>query len=277
MQSGVFTIILLSAALHAAWNAIVKGSGHQMVSTALVTASASLLALAALCVVTPPARASWPFILASVLVHVAYFLLLARTYRLADMVQTYPLMRGSAPLLLMIFGMSWLGERLSVTAWVGVFVLCVGIFGMMAGGGRAHAGAVGLALVNGVIIAGYTLIDGIGVRRSGGALAYTSWVFLLTGIPLLAWTVTTQPRLLIHGIRRYGWLGLFGGFSTIASYGLALWAMMLTPVAVIAALRETSILFGAIISACVLKERLSGARVASVATIALGAVILRLG
>ncbi len=277
MQAGVFWIIMFSAVLHAAWNAIVKGAGHQLVATALVTASASMLAFATLWVVGLPSPQSWPFILASVSVHVAYFLLLARTYRVADMGQTYPVMRGSAPLLLMIFGMSWLGERLSVTAWVGVFVLCVGIFSMMAGSRRAGAKGVWLALINGVIIAVYTLIDGVGVRRSGGALAYTSAVFMLTGMPLLAWTLATQPRLLLHGLRRYWLLGLVGGVSTLASYGLALWAMLVAPVAVVAALRETSILFGALISTLVLKERLSVSRAMAVATIALGAAILRFG
>ncbi len=276
MSASVFVIILISAALHATWNAIVKVAGDKLSTTAVITASASLLAVVSLPFLPSPDRASWPFIIASVLVHVVYFSMIVWTYRLADMSRAYPLMRGSSPLIVAVLGFSLFGERLAPLAWIGMSVLCLGIVGVMGGVRRSDAKGVAVALGNGVIIASYTLVDGIGVRRSGSAVAYTLWVFMLTGIPLTLWRVSTQRALLFHNLRHRWHMGVIGGAATIGSYGLALWAMVFSPVAVVAALREVSVLFGAAISVLLLKERFSRGQLAAVCTIMLGVVLLRL-
>jgi drug/metabolite transporter (DMT)-like permease len=134
-----------------------------------------------------------------------------------------------------------------------------------------------LALLNAVVIATYTLIDGAGVRRSGAPAAYTLWIFLLTGGPLMAWALAARGRALRHYAAGNWRSGLVGGMGTIASYGLALWAMTVAPVAMVAALRETAILFGVAISRLVLKERVGPARITGACVIAAGAVALRLG
>jgi drug/metabolite transporter (DMT)-like permease len=277
MPIGVFAIVLFAAALHASWNAIVKGGGDKLLTTVLVTTSAALIGAIALPALRQPDAASWPFILASCVFQVTYFVLLARTYQVADMSQTYPLMRGTAPLLVAIASVLVLRTHLTATMWVGVGIICLGILGMAAGARRGNRKGVAFALANAVVIAGYTLIDGLGVRRSGAPAAYTLWIFLVSGVPLAGWALRTRRRTALAEYVRRNWhVGLIGGVGSLASYGLALWAMTVAPIAVVAALRETSILFGVIISGLLLKERIGLARVAAACTIALGAAVLRL-
>jgi drug/metabolite transporter (DMT)-like permease len=272
-----FAVVLFAAALHASWNAIVKGAGDKLLTTVLVTTSAALIAAVVLPGLRPPDAASWPFILASSVLQVIYFVLLARTYQIADMSQTYPLMRGTAPLLVAIVSALVLGTRLTASIWLGVGTICLGIFIMALGSGRGNRKGVVLALLNAVVIAGYTVIDGLGVRRSGAPAAYTLWIFLVSGVPLAAWILRERGAAACGAYVRRNWhFGLIGGVGTLASYGLALWAMTVAPIAVVAALRETSILFGAVISGLLLKERVGLARWAAACTIALGAAVLRL-
>jgi drug/metabolite transporter (DMT)-like permease len=148
---------------------------------------------------------------------------------------------------------------------------------MAAGNRERNSKGIALALLNAVVIAGYTLIDGLGVRHSGAPAAYTLWIFLVTGVPLAAWRVRARGRpALAQYVRRNWHFGLIGGVGTVASYGLALWAMTIAPIAVVAALRETSILFGVIISGLLLKEHVGLVRFAAACTIVLGAAVLRL-
>lgn len=277
MGMSLFVIVLFAAALHAGWNAVVKGGGDTLLTTVLVTACAALLAIAALPFLPAPAPASWPFIAASTVLQIGYYLLVARTYRLADMSLVYPLMRGSAPLLVALLSVVWIGEPLVPGQWFGIAVLCAGILSMAGAARRDMNGASALLpLVNAVVIAGYTLIDGVGVRRSAAPAAYTLWIFLLTGTVLTVWILVMRGTEFRDYIRRNWRLGLVGGVGTVGSYGIALWAMTIAPVAVVAALRETSILFGTAISAFILHERVGRARVIGVCIIALGAILLRL-
>lgn len=273
----VFAIVMAAAVLHAGWNAIVKGGGDTLLTTILVTGAAALLAVVSLPFLPPPARESWPFIAASAVFQVAYFVLVANAYRIADMSLTYPLMRGTAPLLVALASVLWLGEPLSAGAWLGLGVLCAGILSI-AGATRRDANRAGIvvALANAVVIAGYTLIDGVGVRRSGAPAAYTLWIYLLSGAALLAWALIARRGAFIDYLRRNWHLGLIGGFGTVGSYGLALWAMTVAPIAVVAGLRETSILFGTAISGLLLHERVGRARIFGVCIIAAGAILLRL-
>jgi drug/metabolite transporter (DMT)-like permease len=275
MPIRVFAVVLFAAALHATWNAIVKSGGDKLLTTVLVTASASILAAAALPWLPQPDPASWPFIAASAALQVIYFVLVARIYQVADMSQTYPLMRGTAPLLVAIVGAVGFGASLSANMWIGVGIICTGILSMAV---RIRAGdsrGIRLAFLNAAVIAGYTLIDGIGVRRSGAPAAYTLWIFLTAGLPLAAWAIGTRRGSIAFYARQNWRFGLIGGVGTLASYGLALWAMTVAPIAVVAALRETSILFGTIIAGLLLKERIGLARAAAAGIIALGAALLR--
>lgn len=277
MSLTVFAVVLLAAFLHAAWNAVVKGGGDKMLLTVMVAVSAGLTGAVALPALPQPAPASWPFIAASVGVHVVYFALVARIYHTADMSQTYPLMRGTAPLLVAVASVGWLGEHLSALAWSGIAVISLGILAM-AGGARGAPGSregMWLALLNAVVIAAYTLIDGTGVRRSGAPVAYAFWIFVLTAVPLAAWALVARRPALGGYVRRNLVFALVGGGGTLASYGLSLWAMTRAPVAPVAALRESSILFGALISGLLLKERVGAARLGAACLIAAGVATLR--
>ncbi len=277
MSPLVFLIVLLGAALHATWNAIVKRGDNTLFTTVLVTGAAALVAAIALPFLPQPAAASWPFITASTLLQLAYFTLVAQTYRITDMGLAYPLMRGTAPLLVSLASLVLLREPLAPAAWIGIGIICVGILGM-ALQARRDAPALGLAmaLLNAAVIAAYTLIDGIGVRKSGAPAAYTLWIFLSTGFVLPAWALLRHRAAFTSYIRRNWSLGLGGGIGTVVSYGLALWAMTTAPVAIVAALRETSILFGTVISGLVLHEKVSRVRIAGACLIVAGAIALRL-
>ena len=272
----VFAAVLAGAILHAGWNAIVKSSGEKFLTTILITAIAAAIAAAALPFLSSVAPVSLSYAALSSLFQIIYFLMLTRAYQGSDMSQSYPLMRGTAPMLVALASAFVLRERLSAPAWAGVIAVCGGIV-VIAVSARSEDGrGVRFALLNGVVIACYTLIDGLGVRRSGAPAAYTAWVVLFTGAPLgLAGILKNWPRFLPY-LRRHWRLGTAGGLATTLSYGLALWAMTLAPIAVVAALRETSILFGTLIAGFVLRERIGLVRVASACIIAGGAIALRL-
>ena len=163
------------------------------------------------------------------------------------MSQTYPLMRGTAPLVVALVSVFRMGDVLSPIAWAGVLGICLGVCSIALGNGLQDRKGVYLALVNAVVIAGYTLIDGVGVRRSGAPAAYTLWVFLLTGVPLTVWAASVRRAEFFVYFGRHWRLGIAGGVGTTVSYGLALWAMTVAPVAIVAAMRETSIVFGTLI------------------------------
>lgn len=276
MQLFVFTAVMLAAFLHAAWNAIVKSAGDKFLTTIIVAASAAILAAMTLPFLPQPNSESWPYIAVSALIHVAYFILVALAYHHADMSQTYPLMRGTAPFLVALVGTLALHESLSPAAWIGISLTSLGVLSMVGFKQDGDGKGISIALCNAVVIASYTLVDGHGVRLSDSPVAYTLWVFMLTGVPLAGWALATNGSTAFSRAGLDWRLGLIGGLGTLAAYSLVLWAMTAAPVAVVAALRETAILFGTVISAFVLKERVSGARVAAACIIALGAVALRL-
>lgn len=279
MPSGVpgtvFAAVLCAALLHAGWNAVVKGAVDARHATNLVVGSAAVFAALALLFVPSPPRSTWPYLAGSAVTHLTYFALVVRAYRSADMGVTYPLMRGAAPFIVALSG-AMLGERLSAGAWAGVALISLGIMTLVAGKWRGNLDGMLIALINGAVIACYTLIDGHGVRIAGEALGYTLWVFLLSGILYCA----TIGRSMITPALRLGGrsvaLGALGGAATIAAYAIVLWAMTRAQVAAVAALRETSILFAVVIAALVLGERPTLAQSAGAAVIAIGAVVLKL-
>lgn len=274
----VVGIVLFAAFCHAGWNAIVKGGSDTFLSTVLVAAGAAGIAGAVLPFVKSPEPASWPFIGASVLAQVAYMALLAAAYRTGDLSLTYPLMRGTAPLLVALASGPVVGEGLSTGRWLGVALICTGVAGMALARPAAAPRnwlAPGLALLNAAVIASYTLLDGLGVRLSKAPAAYAFDTFLLDAIPLLVWTALRQRQAMMAYARENWHVAVIGGAGTLASYSIALWAMTVAPVAVIASLRETSVLFAVAISGFLLGERIAPARLAATALIAVGAAVIR--
>lgn len=275
MPGIVLAAVLCAALLHASWNAAIKAEPDKLLASVAVTTGAGLLGAAALLVLPAPDPASWPFIAASGALQVTYYLLLARTYGEADISLAYPIMRGSAPVLVALANAG--AEPLHPAQGLAIALMCAGAVATCFGGAaRLSRRALAPALLTALVIAAYTVVDGLGVRRSGAPAAYTAWLFLLTGLGV---PLACRRRL---GGRLGGYLAarpllaLLGGAATGGSYGIALWTMTLAPVAVVAALRETSIVFAVAIAAWVLRERVGRARVLGALLIAGGAATLRL-
>lgn len=274
MSLPVLLVVLAGALLHASWNLLVKRAGDTRIATAGVYSIAGIVSGLLLPFIPPPAPASWPYLAVATAAEVLYGVLLAAAYRAGDLSHAYPLMRGTAPLLVALGSGVLIGDHLSPTAWAGVALVSAGIFAMVldAHSRGQSALATRLALLNAVVIATYTTIDGLGVRISGQPVAYSLWLFLLTGIPWLVWLLSApQRRAAVRA--RLGYLSV-GGVCSVGSYGLALWAMTRAPVAAVAAVRESSIVFGTVLGAVVLKERVTRGRALAACAIALGVWVI---
>ncbi|HUA90707.1 MAG TPA: DMT family transporter [Steroidobacteraceae bacterium] len=272
-------VVLAAALLHASWNLLVKRGGvSTRATTAVIYTAAGLLAALMLPWLAPLPRVAWPYLLSSTVVEVLYGVLLAAAYRVGDLSLAYPLMRGTAPLLVALGSGLLVGETLSAVIWGGIALVCGGILVMIADArphGHARA-AIRLALINAFVIAAYTIIDGRGVRASGAPLSYGAWIFVLTGIPWLLWLVL-RGGAEVRSAPRLGGIGLVGGACSLVSYVAALWAMTRAPIAAVAAVRETSILFATALGALVLGERITRARALAAACIVAGVICIRSG
>jgi phosphonate utilization associated putative membrane protein len=275
----VLGAVLLGGLLHAGWNALVKSSTDKALDSALIGVLGSLLALPLPALTGLPARAAWPFLAASLAIHVGYYYALSQALRHGDLGLTYPLMRGSAPLLVALGSSALLGEPLSTLAWAGVLAVSAGVLvlGLAPHAMQSRRG-VGFALANAVAIAAYTVVDGLGVRASGDALRYVLALIGLNGWLFGALVLARRGgRATWSYARRRAPVALLGAIASALSYGIALWAMTQAPVATVAALRETSVLFAALIGTWLLKERFSARRVLGTAVILSGVMALRLG
>jgi drug/metabolite transporter (DMT)-like permease len=273
----MFTV-LFAALLHAAWNAFIKSGDNKVVDTVMLVTGAGVVAAAILPFVPAPAKASWPFLVASVAIHFLYFYLVAATYRTGDLSFAYPIMRGSAPLFTSVLGAIIIGEQIGRGGWLGIFLLCVGILWLAQDGWRsAHSQkrALTFGLLNAVVIVAYTIVDGLGARASQNAWSYVLWIFFLNMFPLLAIGFMSNAKAILSMPVRGRAKGLVGGSCSLCAYGLALWAMTQAPIALVAALRETSVLFGTALGALVLKERFGYARWVAAALITAGAVAMK--
>ena len=284
----VIAAVLCGAILHASWNALVKSSGDKPLDTALVHGLGALIALPFALMVGPPTPATWPFIAVSLVIHVGYYAALAGAYQHGELGMTYPIMRGTAPLLVALGSTTVIGEVPSAPAWLGVIGITLGVALV----GLAHPGqdlhhrkALAFALANAAIIAIYTFIDGLGVRTEvradGSVWRYVLWLFALDGLPyplLVWWRRDSAGRRAIAQYARQRWpLATLGGLASISSYAIALWAMTRAPVASVSALRETSVLFATVIGTLVLKERFGMQRALGTMAIVAGVVALRFG
>jgi drug/metabolite transporter (DMT)-like permease len=278
LSLGVTLAVLGAGLLHASWNALLKssGGGDPLLDTATVVAGSTLCSIVALPFVPIPLAVSWPFALASVFIHFAYYLTLAQAYRTGDLSFAYPLMRGTAPLLVTVLGILFLRELPSAQVSLGILLISAGIFAIAFAQRRHHPrAAVWWALANAAIIAVYTLVDGAGARASGNALAYVLWLTFVEGVVFLVWIRGYRGAQATAYVRAQWRRGLLGGFCSVAAYGIVLWAMTRAPVAAVAALRETSVLFAAIIGTMLLKEGFGAARLAGAASVVAGVAALK--
>jgi drug/metabolite transporter (DMT)-like permease len=279
---GVTLAVLGAGLLHAGWNALLKSApgGDALLDTATVVAGSSLWG----CVVVPfvgvPATAAWPYMALSAVIHFGYYVTLAQAYRTGDLSFAYPLMRGSAPLLVALLGIAFLGELPTAPMALGIVLICLGIVSIAFIGSRLRAhpkSAAYWAFANAGLIALYTLVDATGARASGNAAAYVSWLIFLEGLPFLLWVIVRRGTPAVRYLRASASRGLVGGACSLAAYGIVLWAMTRAPVAAVAALRETSVLFAALMGSLWLKEGFGLPRLAGAASVVLGIAALKLG
>ncbi|MEV5510889.1 DMT family transporter [Streptomyces orinoci] len=267
--------VLLAAVTHASWNAIAHGIRDQAVAFTLVGGGGAVCGLALLPFAPVPDAGAWPYLLASVVLHIAYQALLMRSFTLGDFGQMYPIARGTAPLTVTVLAAAFAGELPDDWQLTGVAVASTGLvglalWGLRGSGARPHWAAVGAAVATGLCIAGYSVVDGLGVRASGSSLGYTAWLMVLEGLPIPLWVLAVRRSRFLPDVRPFAPRGLLGGVLSVFAYGLVLWAQTRAELAPIAALRESSIIVGAAIGTVVLKERFGAPRVAAAGLMVVG-------
>jgi drug/metabolite transporter (DMT)-like permease len=266
--------VLGAALLHASWNVLVKSGGDKDLETINIAAGSGLVALIGAFFLPAPAAASWPWVAASAVVHILYFVFLAGAYRWGELSYTYPVMRGGGPMIVALAGALVLGEVPAAGETLGIAIICAGIFAFASG--RHDRRATAFALANAVVIAAYTLIDAQGARLSGAPLSYTLWFFAANGVVILIYGwLRRGPAVASYFVENWK-RAVIGGTCAVAAYGIALWAMTRAPVAVVAVLRETSVIFAALLGVWFLNEKMTRRRLVATGAVLIGLVALRL-
>lgn len=280
MDVTVLSAVLLAAAMHAGWNALVKIDLDRFLAMTLISLSAGVIASATIVFVRLPSLEAWPYLLVSALLNTGYKLFLIRAYQAGDFGQVYPLARGTAPLLTSLAMPLLFSEGLSTMAAVGVVLLALGVWLMSVRGGRdlrkLEAPAVIYAIGTSAFIASYTITDGLGARANGDATGYAAWLFLLNGVMMLLLLLATRGSKQLRCLRPYWIRGIFGGGMILGAYGIVIWATTVAPIAQVAAIRESSVLWATVISAIILREPLSRWRLISSLMIICGIVLARM-
>lgn len=358
-------LVLIAALAHASWNALVKSDDDRLVTLGAVNAVRFLLCIPLVLALPLPARASWPYLVASAILHVGYYTFLITAYRFGDLSKVYPLARGLSPLIVAAGAFVFAGERLSPIALAGVAVACAGIASLSVGGGavpahgargdrnrrrcpggdakaghrgrdrtglqrnrfastahlnravhrdgdrtrlqsgaeggakpalvrrdrirsgsrigdgaalaRNHRRGVVFAAGTALFIAAYTVTDALGARLSGHAVSYVAWLAILDGLPMLLAAAVLRRAALARHLTVRAWKSVAGGALQLAAYGLVVWALALVPMAAVSALRETSVLFAAIIGVKLLGEPFGARRITAAALVAAGIVLIEWG
>ncbi len=285
MDPIVFAAVLAAALMHAGWNAVVKVGLDRFSAVLLLALVQSGLALALLPFFPLPAPASWPWLAASALLHTGYKLVLIRAYEHGDLGQVYPLARGTAPLIVALLGAALLGEALTTAKALAVVAIGLGVVLMASetrgGGAAAAAGgasrkALAWALGTAAFTAAYTLVDGVGARLSGTASGFTLWMFVGDGLAMLLCALLARGggQALFRLLPAWR-SGLAAGAMSLGSYWIAIWAFTRAPIALVAALRETSVLFAMLLAVFVLGERAGARRWGAAALVATGVALMR--
>ncbi|CAN5350285.1 EamA family transporter [soil metagenome] len=279
MDAFTFGAVLFAALLHAGWNAVVKVGLDRFLSITLISLASGVVGLVLTPFVDFPTAAAWPYLLASTALHIGYSLFLIEAYRAGDLGQVYPIARGSAPLVVAIASVMFLGEHLSTAASIGIAILIAGVACMSLRGGRDLARlerrAIAFALGTSLFIAAYTISDAIGARLNGSAHGYAIWLFVSCGLATLFTLFLLRGRAGLAAMRPYWKSGLAGGAMSLGAYWIVIWGMTVAPVALVAALRESSVLFAAAISMLILREPPTRWRIGAAVMIVAGVLLTR--
>lgn len=273
MPIWIALLVLLAALTHATWNALAKYVGDQTLAFGLINATVGVLGLATLVVVGLPGRSALPFLLGSMVVHVGYNLFLLNSYRFGDLSEVYPVARGIAPILVSIGALVALGEGLSSSELLGIAVIAIAIGSLARPKDRR---ALALSLATGVTIAAYSLLDGVGVRHTHDALSYAGALFLLEGTTIAGGLVVWRGRRPRTGTARPTrvLLGVLAGALSFVAYALVLFSQQRAPLALVSALRETSVIMAAALGALALKESFGRRRIIAAGLVVVGVTLL---
>ncbi len=277
MDPLVVAMVLAAAVMHAVWNTVLKVGSDRLMTMAIVIGLGGALSPGLILYGPPPLPESWMFIALSVALHCAYFFFLIQAYRVGDLSHAYPLARGSAPLMVAAGAALFAGELLSPLELLAVASISGGIFSLLLTGGYGLRGgwrALAYPLATGVMIAAYTVTDGLGVRLSGNPAGYIGWLFLFSAIPIGVFAAVKRQAEALVFLRRYWKRSIMAGMLAFCAYSLVIWALSLGAMAHVSALRETSVVIAALIGTRLLGEPFGVRRVLSAATVAGGVVLL---
>ena len=278
MSLDIILLILVAALLHASWDAVIKGGTNKLYETGLNCFGGGVGVLFVVPFLPLPAPESLIFLAGSCSVHIAYYLCIAVAYRTVDMSFAYTIMRGTAPLLTSI-AMLLFGHNLSWAGWLGILCLCSGVLVLTrenVRNGRFNISGALAAVGTAVVTMGYPLFDGYGARASGIPISYVCWLYVINTFPINIILLLRQRKSYIPYFKQRWKIGLFGGLCSLGSYGVALWAMTKAPIAMVAALRETSVIFGMLLAILFLGEKFSPVKLLAVVLVATGIIIMRL-
>jgi drug/metabolite transporter (DMT)-like permease len=276
MSLTIFIALLGAAALHAGWNAMIRRDSDRDATALAIAAGGAMLGIALVPFLPALDRGAIPFAIASSCIHVAYYALVARAYRLGELSVAYPIMRGLAPLIVTIVGVFFI-ERIGVVGIAGVIIVTTGIVLLGFDGRSSGRAALATALANALVIAAYTLVDGLGARASGAPVTYVAWIEIGGGLGAIAWQVAMGGRAKFTAMLSRTPPGLIGAAMSFAAYGIALWAMTQAPIGAVAAVRETSVLFATALGAVLLGERFGPARWVAAVVVVLGLALVKIG
>ena len=266
--------VIAAAVTHAAWNAIAHGIKDQTLAFALIGVGGIAVGIPLVILAAMPHGDCWPYLLGSVAIHVFYNLLLMQCYRLGEFSQVYPLARGTSPLVVTILAAIFIHEHLAPPQIAGVLVVSAGLATLVLAGRRPGRAAFAAAVGTGLTIAAYTTVDGVGVRLSGSPVGYIGWLMVLESLCVPMFAAFRRRDVLLKQPKRILLAGLAAGALSVLAYGLVLWAQTRGALAPIAALRETSVIFGAIIGTLIFREPFGRTRIAATVLVATGIVLL---
>ncbi len=278
METTVFLAVLFAALLHASWNAVIRAGGDRFQGMLLLTVSQGAMGVVMAMFVPLPKGEVWLWLLASGVLHSGYKMFLAAAYKHGDLSRVYPIARGVAPMIVVLVGFFLLSDRLANKEYAGIALIGFGVILMARGvfsNGEARA-LIPLALGSALFTAGYSIVDGLGARVAGNATQFTAWLFIFDAL------VFSGSTLAFHGVRsfnatRRNWaLGTFAGALSLTTYWIAVWAMTVAPIALVAAVRETSVLFAVLIGVLWMKERAEIGKLMAALVIVSGIILVRI-
>ncbi len=278
MSAAVFLAIMAAAVLHASWNAIIRFGDDKVQGMLLLSVSQGLMGLVLATSLAWPDRRTWMWLFASALLHTVYKVFLTSAYRRGDISRVYPIARGAAPMIVALIGLFILSDTINNRQYLGIFLVGCGITAMARGvftNGESRR-LLPFALASALATAGYSLVDGVGARISGAPTLFVAWLFFLDGSLFTVWALATRGRHIVPPQARLWLLGSIAGAASFAAYWIVVWAMTKAPIALVAALRETSILFAVLIGLTFFREPVDRGKLLAVGLIVAGIMFMRL-